>query len=73
MTKLAVREGQGYEVFAQWLRQQAREFVAIAAETPNEGLRAVNAGKADILLELLERLDGVHAASERLHNMRDDR
>lgn len=58
-------ETPGFEAFVRWLRGLARESVGIAAGTQSEGMRAVNAGKAEAWLDLAERLESVRGAVKR--------
>lgn len=62
---LKLCEAEGFEAFVRWLRGLARESVGIAAGTQNDGMRAVNAGKAEAWLDLAERLESVRSMVRR--------
>lgn len=62
---LKLCEADGFEAFVRWLRGLARESVGVAAGTQSDGMRAVNAGKAEAWLDLAERLESVRSMVRR--------
>ena len=67
IAKCALRlcETEGFDAFVRWLRGMARESVGVAAGKQSDGMRAVNAGKAEAWLDLAERLESVRSMARR--------